>query len=64
MNEQMRLAPMDISGVDMALWDLRDKIYGDSLPNPLGGAVRETVDCYASPITFDGDSRRFSGEGA
>ena len=25
MNEQMRFAPMGISGVDMALWDLRGK---------------------------------------
>ena len=52
MNEQMRFAPMGISGVDMALWDLRGKIYGDSLPNLLGGAVREAVDCYASPIPY------------
>ena len=52
MNEQMRFAPMGISGVDTALWDLRGKIYGDSLPNLLGGAVREAVDCYASPIPY------------
>ncbi len=52
MNEQMRFAPMGISGVDMALWDLRGKIYGDSLTNLLGGPVRETVDCYASPIPY------------
>ena len=52
MNEQMRFAPMGISGVDMALWDLRGKIYGDSLPNLLGGARRDAVDCYASPIPY------------
>ncbi len=52
MNEQMRFAPMGISGVDTALWDLRGKIYGDSLPNLLGGAMREAVDCYASPIPY------------
>ena len=52
MNEQMRFAPMGISGVDMALWDLRGLIYGDSLPNMLGGPARETVDCYASPIPY------------
>ena len=52
MNEQMRFAPMGISGVDMALWDLRGQIYGDSLTNLLGGAMRETVDCYASPIPY------------
>ncbi len=52
MNEQMRFAPMGISGVDMALWDLRGKIYDDCLTNLLGGAARETVDCYASPIPY------------
>ena len=52
MNEQMRFAPMGISGVDMALWDLRGKLYGDCLPNLLGGAVREGIDCYASPIPY------------
>ena len=52
MNEAMRFAPMGISGIDMALWDLRGKIYDDSLPNLLGGAMRQTVDCYASPIPY------------
>ena len=52
MSEQMRFAPMGISGVDMALWDLRGQIYGDSLCNLLGGAMRETVACYASPIPY------------
>ncbi len=52
MNEQMRFAPMAISGVDIALWDLRGKIYGDSLTNLLGGATRDAVDCYASPIPY------------
>jgi len=52
MNEAMRFAPMGVSGVDMALWDLRGKIYGDSLVNLLGGPMRETVDCYASPIPY------------
>ena len=36
MNEQMRFAPMGISGVDMALWDLRGKVYGDSADEPAG----------------------------
>ncbi len=52
MNEQMRFAPMGISGVDVALWDLRGKIYGDTLTNLLGGPMRETVACYASPIPY------------
>jgi len=52
MNEELRFAPMGISGVDMALWDIRGKIYGDSLVNLLGGASHEQVACYASPIPF------------
>lgn len=52
MNEQIRFAPMGISGVDMALWDIRGKIYGDSLVNLLGGAFHDQVSCYASPIPF------------
>ncbi|MCY3833036.1 MAG: mandelate racemase/muconate lactonizing enzyme family protein [Chloroflexi bacterium] len=52
MNEVLRFAPMGLSGVDMALWDLRGKIYGDSLTNLLGGAMRERVACYASPIPY------------
>lgn len=52
MNEQLRFAPMGISAIDMALWDIRGKFYEDSLVNLLGGAFTETVDCYASPIPF------------
>ena len=65
MNEQMRFAPMGISGVDMALWDLRGKLYGDCLTNLLGGPARATVDCYASPIPYmatPADSARKAGE--
>ncbi len=52
MHEALRFAPMSLSGVDMALWDLRGKIYADSLVNLLGGPMRETIDCYASPIPY------------
>ncbi|MCY4069707.1 MAG: mandelate racemase/muconate lactonizing enzyme family protein [Chloroflexi bacterium] len=52
MSEQIRFAPMGISGVDIALWDLRGLIYGDSLPNLLGGPMREAVEPYASPIPY------------
>lgn len=52
MNEAIRFAPMSLSGVDMALWDLRGKIYGACLTNLLGGSMREAVDCYASPIPY------------
>ena len=52
MNEEIRFAPMGISGVDMALWDIRGKLFQDTLVNLLGGASHEQVDCYASPIPF------------
>lgn len=52
MVEEMRFAPMGVSGVDIALWDLRGLIYGDSLPNLLGGPMREAVEPYASPIPY------------
>ena len=52
MNEEIRFAPMGISGIDMALWDIRGKVFQDTLVNLLGGASHEQVDCYASPIPF------------
>ncbi len=52
MMEEIRFAPMCISGVDMALWDLMGKRYGSSLTHLMGGPFRESVDCYASPIPF------------
>ena len=52
MNEQLRFAPMAISGVDIALWDLRGQFYRDSLTNLLGGAARHAIACYASPIPY------------
>ncbi len=52
MVEEIRFAPMGISGVDIALWDLRGQIYNDSLPNLLGGPICETVEPYASPIPY------------
>lgn len=52
MSEQIRFAPMCLSGVDIALWDLRGQIYGDSLPNLLGGPMRAAVAAYASPIPY------------
>jgi D-arabinonate dehydratase/D-galactarolactone cycloisomerase len=36
----------------MALWDIRGKLFSDTLVNLLGGASHEYVDCYASPIPF------------
>jgi len=65
MNEEIRFAPMGISGVDMALWDIRGKLYDESLVNLLGGTFRGQVDCYASPIPFmptPDDSANKAGE--
>ncbi len=52
MVEEIRFAPMGVSGVDIALWDLCGKFYDDSLPNLLGGPTCETVEPYASPIPY------------
>ena len=52
MMEEIRFAPMCVSGVDMALWDLMGKRYGDSLTHLMGGPFRGSIDCYASPIPF------------
>lgn len=58
-----------ISGIDIALWDLKGKAQGVPLCTLLGGAVRDRVDVYASdlmPSTADlliRRSQKRSGEG-
>ena len=44
-----------ISGLDIALWDLRGKRLGLPLHDLIGGRVRNRVPCYASPVRFSED---------
>jgi D-arabinonate dehydratase/D-galactarolactone cycloisomerase len=41
-----------ISGIDMALWDLRGKVLGQPVHRLLGGPLRTSIPCYASPVPF------------
>ncbi|MCB0064130.1 MAG: mandelate racemase/muconate lactonizing enzyme family protein [Caldilineaceae bacterium] len=38
-----------ISGIDIALWDIRGKVLGQSIYELLGGAVRDTISLYCHP---------------
>lgn len=49
-----------ISGLDIALWDLRARAAGQSLAETLGGSAKP-VECYLSPVPFTpspGDTAR------
>lgn len=41
-----------MSGVDMALWDLKGKILGQSVSTLMGGKLRKQVPCYATGMYF------------
>ena len=41
-----------ISGIDMALWDLKGKALGCSVSDLMGGRYRESVPCYATGMYF------------
>ncbi|MBU2924289.1 mandelate racemase/muconate lactonizing enzyme family protein [Colwellia sp. C2M11] len=41
-----------MSGIDMALWDLKAKALGLSVSQLMGGAARSTVPCYATGMYF------------
>jgi L-alanine-DL-glutamate epimerase-like enolase superfamily enzyme len=44
-----------ISGLDIALWDIRGKLEGVSVSKLLGGPKRKRVDTYASLIQYAGN---------
>lgn len=41
-----------IAGIDLALWDLKGKILRQPVHRLLGGPLRSTVPCYASPVAL------------
>jgi L-alanine-DL-glutamate epimerase-like enolase superfamily enzyme len=41
-----------LSGIDIALWDIRGKHLGRSIYDLLGGAKRDSVSCYASLLPY------------
>jgi L-alanine-DL-glutamate epimerase-like enolase superfamily enzyme len=45
-----------LSGLDIALWDIRGKLEGVPVATLLGGAQRTTIACYASLLQYYGDS--------
>ena len=44
-----------ISGLDIALWDIRGKLEGVSVSKLLGGAKRKRVETYASLLQYSGN---------
>lgn len=46
-----------ISGIDIALWDIRGQVLGQPIYDLLGGAVRDTISLYCHP-----DQRKFTSK--
>jgi galactonate dehydratase len=46
-----------ISGIDIALWDIRGKVLGQPIYKLLGGAVRDDISLYCHP-----DQRKFTSQ--
>src|SRR4029077_3558767 len=44
-----------LSGLDIALWDIRGKLEGVSVSKLLGGPKRQRVETYASLIQYAGN---------
>jgi L-alanine-DL-glutamate epimerase-like enolase superfamily enzyme len=53
-----RAGPMmgALSGLDIALWDIRGKLEGVPVAKLLGGAKRTRVECYASLMQYYGNA--------
>lgn len=49
-----------LSGLDIALWDIRGKIAGMPVCDLLGGARRSVIECYASLMQYGGDRELLS----
>ncbi|MBU2886383.1 mandelate racemase/muconate lactonizing enzyme family protein [Gilvimarinus agarilyticus] len=41
-----------MSGIDMALWDLKGKLLGQSVSTLMGGRLRDKVHCYATGMYY------------
>lgn len=41
-----------MSGIDMALWDLKGKALGRSVSDLIGGCYRDSIPCYATGMYF------------
>lgn len=44
--------PAGLSGIDMAVWDLRGKLLGQSVSEMLGGRFRDQIPCHATGLYF------------
>jgi L-alanine-DL-glutamate epimerase-like enolase superfamily enzyme len=47
-----------ISGLDIALWDIRGKLAGVPVSTLLGGRVRDRIEVYASLLQYNGELER------
>ena len=49
-----------LSGLDIALWDIRGKLEGVSVSTLLGGAKRTEIECYASLMQYYGNTEHLT----
>ncbi len=55
---QRGLTVTALSGIDIALWDIKGKHFGVSVSRLLGGRVRESVQAYATGAFYSGQPDR------